>query len=152
MRILGLVLVACVVQACASGPADPSLDAEAKLFRAPVDKACIYVVPSPRAQAVTITMDGRKVGTLAKENYLRLDVAPGRHALGVTRASPVPTFFRATRDDMTVNAEAGRCYFLRAAWTDSGETWREFRLYLAIMTEDEGRRAVNVLWRALPVQ
>jgi hypothetical protein len=150
MRILGLVLVAWVLSACASGPADPSLDAEAKLFRAPADKACIYVVPSPRTQAVTITMDGRKVGTLAKENYLRLDVAPGRHVLGVTRAIPVPAFFRTTHDDVTVNAEADRCYFLRAAWTDSGETWREFRLYLDSMTDEEGRRAVNVLWRALP--
>jgi len=150
MRILGLVLVTWVLWACASGPADPSLDAEAKLFRAPADKACIYVVPSPRTQAVTITMDGRKVGTIAKENYLRLDVAPGRHVLGVIGASPVPAFLRTSQDDATVNAEAGQCYFLRTAWTDAGETWREFRLYLDSMPEDEGRRAVNVLWRALP--
>ena len=150
MRTLGLVFVAWALSACASGPADPSLDAEAKLFRAPADKACIYIVPSSRTQAVTITMDGRKIGTIAKENYLRLDVAPGRHVLGVTGASPVPAFFRTTHDDATVNAVAGQCYFLRTAWTDSGETWREFRLYLEAMTEEEGHRAVNVLWRALP--
>ncbi len=99
MRILGLALIAWALSACASSPADPSLDAEAKLFRARTDTACIYILPSPRTQAVTITMDGRKVGNLAKENYFRLDVTPGRHVLGVERASPVPVFFRATRDD-----------------------------------------------------
>ena len=41
MRMLGLLLVAGVLSSCASSPADPSLDAAAKLFRAPADKACI---------------------------------------------------------------------------------------------------------------
>jgi hypothetical protein len=90
MRMLGLVLVAGVLSACASGRADPSLDADAKLFRAPADSACIYVVPSSNIAAVTVTLDGRKVGTLGMENYLRLKVTPGRHVLSVTRDNLVP--------------------------------------------------------------
>jgi len=150
MRMLGLVLVAGLLSACASGRADPSLDANAKLFRAPADSACIYVVPSSNIAAVTVTMDGRKVGTLGMENYLRLEVTPGRHVLSVTRDTLVPAVVREKRDDVTVDVEAGHCYFLRTAWTDAGENWREYRVYWDRLSEDEGRRAVNVRWLMLP--
>jgi len=150
MRMLGLVLVVSVLSACAGRPVESSLDAEAKLFRAPTDKAYIYVVPSSNRTSVTITVDGRKVGTLANENYLRLEVAPGRHVLSVARASVVPVVFREPRNDVTIEAEAGRCYFLRTAWTEAGEGWREFRVYWDTMTDDEGQRAVNVRWLMLP--
>lgn len=150
MRTLGLVLVACLLSACASHPADPSLDAEAKLFRASAGKAYVYVLPSSRASAVTIFMDGRKVGTLGMGDYFRLEVAPGPHVLYVTRPGPLPTFLREAREDLQMQAEAGRCYFVRTAWTDAGETLQEFRLYLETMPENEGRRAVNVRWLALP--
>jgi len=152
MRILGVVLLAGVLSACASNRADPSLDAEAKLFRAPADKASIYVIPSSNIAAVTVAMDGRKVGTLTMENYLRVEVAPGRHVLSVSRAALVPLVFREPRDDVAVEAEAGHCYFLRAAWKDAGESLREFRVYWDRMTEDEGRRAVNVRWLMPPAK
>jgi hypothetical protein len=146
MRRVALLVVGWVLSACASGRADPSLDADAKLFRASADKACIYVVPSSRTHAVTVTVDGRKVGTLTLEHYLRLDVAPGHHVLDATRAIPVPTFFRAGRDGVAVDSEAGQCYFFRVAWTESDEAWREFRVHVEGISEDEGRRAVNVRW------
>jgi hypothetical protein len=149
MRPVGLVFVAWMLSACASAPADPSLDAEAKQYRAPADKACIYVVPSSGTPSVAISMDGRKVATLSVEQYLRLDVAPGRHVLDVTRASALPAVLRTTRE-VTVDTEAGHCYFLRTALPVSGEEWREFRVRLERMNEDEGQRAVNVRWRAVP--
>ena len=145
-----LVLVAALLSACASGRADPSLDADAKLFRAAVNSASIYIVPSSNIANVVVTLDGRKVGTLPMENYLRLEVAPGRHVLSVSRDTLVPAVLRETRDDVTVDAEAGHCYFLRTAWTDAGENWREFRVYWESMTESEGQRAVNVRWLTLP--
>ena len=146
MRKLGVVLVAGMVSACAGHTADPSLDAEAKLFRAHTDKACIYVLPSSRVSSVTIFLDGRKVGTLDAGEYFRLDVAPGTHALYVTRPSPFPTFTREKRDDLKIEVQAGRCYFLRTAWKDADEVLQEFRLYLERMPENEGRQAVNVRW------
>jgi len=152
MRMLGLVFAAGLLSACASGRVDPNLDADAKLFRAPADSACIYVVPSSNIAAVTVALDGRKVGTLGMENYLRLEVTPGRHVLSVTRATLVPAVFRETRDDVTLDAEAGHCYFLRTAWTDAGENWREYRVYWDRMPEDEARRAVNVRWLMLPAK
>jgi hypothetical protein len=152
MRMLGLMLVAGLLSACASGRVDPSLDADAKLFRAPADSAWIYVLPSSNIAGVTVTLDGRKVGTLEMENYLRLEVTPGRHVLSVTRATLVPAVFREARNDVTLDAEAGHCYFLRTAWTDIGENWREYHVYWETMPEDEGRQAVNVRWLMLPAK
>ncbi|MBP1774980.1 MAG: hypothetical protein H6Q86_986 [candidate division NC10 bacterium] len=146
MRVLGVVLVAWVLSACAGKTADPGLDAEAKLFRAQTDKACMYVLPSSRVSTVTIFMDERKVGTLEAGDYFRLDVAPGTHVLYVARPSPLPTFTREKRDDLKIEVEAGRCYFLRTAWRGVDEVLHEFRLYLESMPDDEGRRAVNVRW------
>jgi hypothetical protein len=152
MRRLGLVLVAWALSACASSPADWSLDAAAKLFQAPADKACIYVVPTNASAAVTITMDGRTVGSLVAANFFRLEAPPGRHVLSVTRASLVPVAFRETRDDMTLETEAGHCYFLRTVWVEDDQNWRQYRAYLERVTEAEGEREVNVRRLTLPVK
>jgi hypothetical protein len=152
MRMLGLVLVAGVLSACASSSADPSLDAAAKLYRAPADKACIYVIPSFSDSAVTVSLDGRRAGTLTERDFLRLDVAPGRHVLYVTPTSVVPEFSRATGDDVTLDAEMGRCYFLRTVWTEFGGSWRRARVYLERTTEAEGQRAVNVRSLVVPAR
>ncbi len=59
VRLLGLVLVAELLSGCATGPADPTLDAEVKRFQARADTACIYVVPSNSAAAVTPCLLGQ---------------------------------------------------------------------------------------------
>jgi hypothetical protein len=150
MRLVGLVLVAGVLSACASASVDPSRDAEAKLFRAPADKACIYVVPTTTIPAVTVTMDGRKVGTLEVANYFRLDVSPGRHVLSVAPPSLMPFLSPDTRDGVGVDTEAGRCYFLRTIWTDDPQRLRQFRVFLEQVAEAEGQREVNVRMLTLP--
>jgi hypothetical protein len=152
VRLLGVVLVASVLSACATGPTDWSLDAEAKLFRALTDKACIYVVPSNDTGAVTVTMDGRKLGTLGEANFLRLDVLPGRYVLSVSPTSLAPAFLRATAETVTVEAEAGQCYFLRALSRQDERSWRSFRVYLGRVAEAEGEREVNVRRLTLPAK
>lgn len=150
MRVLGLVLVAGVLSACASASVDSSRDAEAKLFRAPQDKACIYIVPTNTISAVSITMDGRKVGTLEAANFWRLDVSPSRHVLSVAPAGLMPVVFRETRDNLAVDTEVGHCYFLRTVWTEDSQRWRQFRVFLERVTEAEGQREVNVRMLTLP--
>lgn len=146
MRVLGIMLVAALLSACAGKTVDPSLDAEAKQFRAQPDKACVYVLPSSRVPTVTIFMDGRTVGTLGPGDYLRMDVAPGKHALYVMRPSPLPSFVREKRDDLSITVEAGRCHYLRTAWRPVDEVLHEFRLYLEEMPAGEGQQAVNARW------
>ena len=152
MRLLGLALIAWVLSACAAGHVEPGLDAEAKLFRVLADKACIYVVPSSSSTAVTVNLDGRNVATLDAANYLRLDVPPGHHVLAVAPASLMPSFLRQTPDTIAVEAEAGRCYFLRTLWREEEGGWRPFRVYLARVTEAEGQREVNVRTLTVPTK
>ncbi len=150
MRKVGLVLVAWVLSACASSQADWSLDAAAKLFRAPADKACLYIVPIKARSEVIVTMDGRKIGRLVEANFLRLDVPPGRHVLYVTPPNPVPLITREAHQDLTLETEAGRCYFLRAVAAEDEEKWLQYRIYLERMTDAEGQREVNVRRLAVP--
>jgi hypothetical protein len=152
VRLLGLVLIAWVLSACATGPADPSLDAEAKLLQAPADKACIYVVPSNSTIAVAVSMDGRNVATLEAASFLRLDVPPGRHVLAATLASLLPAFLRETPDTIPVDAEVGHCYFLRTLWREDERSWRSYRVYWATMTEAEGQREIDILRLTLPTK
>ena len=152
MRSLVVMLVAWVLSACATGTTNQSLDAEAKLFRALADKACIYVVPSNSTVAVTISMDGRKVGTLENANYLRLDVLPGRHVLSVTRVSLIPAFLSETPQSVPVEAEAGHCYYFRALWTQDERGWQLFRVYLGRVTEAEGQREIDIRTLILPAK
>ena len=147
-----LVLVAAVLSACASTPAGPELDAQAKLFRAPTDKGCIYIVPSPSTASVAITVDGRKVATLDMRNFLRLEVSSGRHVLTVARTSPLPFVFREPRDDLALEAEAGRCYFLRTVWRQDANSLQQFRVFWERLTEQEGQREVNVRSLAVPTE
>ncbi len=146
MRVLGIVLIAGVLSACAGKTADQGLDAEAKMFRAQPAKACMYILPSSRVSTVTIFMDEKKVGTLGAGDYLRMDVAPGTHVLYVMRPSPFPSFTRDKKDDLTIAAEPDRCYYLRTAWRPVEEVLREFRLYLEEIPAGEGQREVNVRW------
>ncbi len=144
MRGIALALVAGLLASCAARTADPNLDAEAKAFRPSGGKACIYVIPSSSSYTITVNLDGRKIGSLANENYFRLDVPPGRHVLYVTPNTMIPVFSRNTNDDVALEAEAERCYFLRAAWTEFDRNWRYPRVYLERIAAEQGQQAVNV--------
>jgi uncharacterized protein DUF2846 len=152
MRTLGLLLVVGLLSGCAGSGADPRLDAEAKMFRAPIDKAWIYLAPTAGYSEVVISLDGQKVGTLLDQYYLRLEVAPGRHALSVTLFSLMPAMFRDKPEDVTLETEAGHCYFFRTAWREDANSWRQRRVALDRLPQVEGQRAVNPLWLTLPTK
>ncbi len=150
VRLLGLALVAGLLSGCATGAANPTLDAEAKQFQARADTACIYVVPSISDTAVTVLLDGRTAATLDAMSYLRLDVSPGRHVLAVTRASHLPGFLRETPETLPMEVEAGQCYFFRALWQEDEQSWRTYQVYLARVTAAEGEREINIRTLILP--
>jgi hypothetical protein len=147
---LGVLLIVSLLSACASRPVEADRDAEAKLFRPPADQACVYIVPSSNVTMVSVSVDGRQIAALGNENYLRLELTPGRHNLSVARSSILPAVLRETPRDLTLDAEPGRCYFLRTAWTDVEPGWRDYHVYWETLNEEEGRRAVNVRWLLLP--
>ncbi len=152
MYRFGLVLVVAMLSGCASSGASPQLDAEAKMFQAPIDKAWVYLAPTASLSEVVVKLDGRKVGTLADQHFLRLEVAPGRHVLSVTSSSLMSAMFRDKPDEATLEAEAGRCYFFRTAWTVDPSSGRQQRVTLDRLSQAEGQRAVNPLWLMLPTK
>jgi hypothetical protein len=62
------------------------------------------------------------------------------------------TFTREKRDDLKIEVEAGRCYFLHTAWKAVDEVLQEFHLYLEEMPAGEGQQAVNVRWLVSPAK
>ena len=152
MRLLGLLFVAYALAACATGPANPTLEAEAKQFQARADSACIYVVPSISFTAITVALDGRKVATLDETSFLRLDVPPGRHVLAASPASLLPAVLGEPPDTLTLETEAGHCYYLRARWREAEGGWRPFRVYWAPVPAAEGQREINIRRLILPTQ
>ncbi len=151
-RFLGLVLVAALLAGCATGAADPTLDADAKRFQARADTACIYVVPSNSGTAVTVLLDGRRVATLEDTTYLRLEVPPGGHVLAVSRESLLPGFLRESPESLPLEAEAGQCYFLRALWREDQASWQSYRVYLARVSAAEGQREIVIRSLILPMK
>jgi hypothetical protein len=152
VRFLGLVLVVYALAGCATGPATPTLDAEAKQFQPRADKACLYVVPSNSSTAVAVALDDRKVATLDETTFLRLDVPPGRHVLAVSPASLLPGFLGEPPDTLTLEVEAGHCYYLRALWREAERGWRPFRVFWAPVSAAEGQREINIRRLILPAQ
>jgi len=152
LRLLGLVLVAELLSGCATKAANLILDEEAKRFQARADTACIYVVPSNSATAVAVLLDGRTVATLEDATFLRLEVSPGRHVLAVTSASILPGFLRETPETLSLDAEAGQCYFLRVLWREDERGRQPFRVYLARVTSAEGEREIAIRRLILPTQ
>jgi hypothetical protein len=149
-RLLGLVLLAELLSGCVTGFASPALDAEAKLFQAHADTACIYVVPSNSSASVTILLDSRTVATLDNPTYLRLNAPPGQHVFAVTRATLLPTFLGETPNALMVEVEAGQCYFFRTVWRQDEQSWQTYQVYLVRVTAAEGEREINIRQLVLP--
>ncbi len=144
-RFVGPTLVVIMLASCDGVPAGgPNLDEAAKTFRASEGKAAIYIVPSSGTNEVAITMDGQKVGRLVPAQFLLLDVPPGRHVLYLTIAGLWGVLPRDKGDELTLDAAAGQCYFLRTVWTEENRRWGHPRVYLENMKEEEGRQAVLI--------
>jgi hypothetical protein len=154
MRLIALLLAAGMLASCAGVPtAGSDLDIAAKAFRASEGMAAIYIIPSFGASEITVTLDGRKVGRLVPAQFLLLDVPPGRHVLRVTLAGLLwEAVSREKNDDLTMDAAAGQCYFLRTISTEENRKWSHPRIFLESMKEEEGRQSVLVRTYTSPLK
>jgi hypothetical protein len=106
ISIIGCIM-AFMLTACAPSLTMAPLDRDlaAKRFESPPDKARIYVYrPSKMAAALVayeVMMDGKTWGALNIDNYLYLDVSPGKHIVSLSSLAVVE-----------IEAEAGHIYFL----------------------------------------
>ena len=110
--VLAAALASFIMSACASGERRPFVPNPA-----PPDRAALYFYRrsemTARLQKPTITLNAEKAGRLANDSYGVAFVRPG----AVDVRSRWPGVPGSTRDDsLTLNAEAGKRYFLRVRY------------------------------------
>ena len=130
--IVGLALL---VSGCASVPmAAKDADAAAKSFRVPADKSRVYIYRNETMGAavkIPVTLDGKLVGSTAKNTYFALDVNPGTHEVSCIAE---------TGGKVTVDVKPGEAAYV----------WQEMKMgmwaascAMHVVDEQQGQKAVS---------
>lgn len=133
-RSLALLVLATAI-GCTSVPMAPlDLDASAKLFEPPADKARIYVYRNEvlgGAIPMSLSLDGTHMGGTGPKTFHMWDVEPGEHTI---------TSEAENTSVLTLETQAGRTYYL---WQEVkvGVLWARCDL----REVDEGRGRAGVL-------
>ena len=140
-RILAICLLSALSACAASVPmASPQEEAAGKAFAPPAaGQAALYVFRTNQAGATaTLTAGARPLGTLTRNSWLRVALAPGRY--DVRCAMPVVSDSVAS---LEVDLAAGETRYVSAALQVSGLTCR-----LAMVDADTARLAIMAGSRA----
>ena len=109
-------------------------DAAAKTFKAPADKAGIYIYRNESMGAaikMDVAIDGQRVGETAAKTYLYKEVAPGKHTIESKAENT---------DKLDVDAKPGMLYFI---WQEVKMGVLGARNKLSLVSEDAGKKGVN---------
>jgi len=109
-------------------------DATAKAFKAPADKAAIYVYRNESMGAaikMDVSVDGQPVGQTAAKTYLYKEVAPGKHTVESKSENT---------DKVEIDAKPGTLYFI---WQEVKMGVLYARTKLHLVGEDDGKKGVN---------
>jgi hypothetical protein len=141
--VLALLIAVALLGGCASVPqSSPAEDAAAKQFRAPADKARVYVYRTAfigHLYAISILIDDKEFGRTRGKSFLMADLAPGEH-----------TFVSKAENDSTarLDVQAGRTYFV---WQEIVMGALSPRAHLHIVDDARGRAGVMEGTLVLPV-
>ncbi|HCX81783.1 MAG: hypothetical protein A3E00_05400 [Curvibacter sp. RIFCSPHIGHO2_12_FULL_63_18] len=84
-KLLSIAFLSLSLVGCASvSMGDAKQDAALKTFKAPTDKASLYIYRNESMGAVSkmgVTVDGVSIGQTAANTYLYKEVAPGKHTI-----------------------------------------------------------------------
>jgi hypothetical protein len=114
--------------------ASAEAEAQAKRFAPGAGKALIYVFrvnDTGAAKRLSVSLNGRAVGSLVGSTYFALEVDPGRYSLGLSDGSAT---------EVRIEAAAGSRHFVELG-TETGFTTPTG--YLVLAKESEGRAAVG---------
>jgi Protein of unknown function (DUF2846) len=117
-----------------------ALDAEAKRFTPPPDKANLYLTRTSNlgmAVLFQVHLDGKLAGAVAPGTYLLFDVEPGKHQISVLTQESQAT--------LTINAASGANYFVNV---EPKFGWQHARAGLEELTREDGQKAVREAKRA----
>lgn len=131
--VAALAVVA-LVSGCASVPmADGKLDAAAKTFMAPRDRAGVYIYRNETfgaAVKMDVLLNGKVLGETAAKTYFYVEVEPGAHSV-VGKSE--------NDSDVRFHALAGRLYFI---WQEVKMGLLYARNELKLVDEQTGRAGV----------
>lgn len=120
---------------CASvNMGSPQQDAAAKTFKAPADKAAIYIYRNETMGAaikMDVAIDGQPLGQTAAKTYLYKEVTPGKHTIESKAEST---------DKLELDAKPGMLYFI---WQEVKMGVMSARSKLSLVSEAEGKKGVN---------
>jgi hypothetical protein len=129
-----LVALAALASGCASVPeASPEQDQAAKTFKAPRDRAGVYVFRNETMGAAIklhVLMDGKYLGETASKTYFYEEVAPGSHTV---------TGKAENESSVTFQAVAGKLYYI---WQEIKMGLFQPRNELQLVDEATGRAGV----------
>jgi hypothetical protein len=132
--IINSVLVM-IVAGCASVPmAPPDEDLRAKNFTSPPDKAVLYLYRNEimaSAIAMTVVMNGKKIGQTGPQTYFRLELSPGNYAIE-SYAGDVSKFDLVVRE--------GKTYYV---WQEVKSAAPMAGSLLQLVSESVGRAGVK---------
>jgi len=133
--LLPTLLVSMFFSGCASVPmGDPVRDIELKRFRAPMEKAGVFIYRNEIFGAevrMDILVDGRDVGSTAARTFVYVELEPGTHL--ITSKAP------SGRDSIELNLTPGSLTFL---WQEVKMGGYGARTKIHLVTEEQGKRGV----------
>ncbi|WP_372661531.1 DUF2846 domain-containing protein [Hydrogenophaga sp.] len=128
------LLVSLSLVGCASVPMGaPHLDAAAKTFQAPADKAGIYVYRNESMGAAVkmdVIIDGQNIGETVAKTYFYKEVAPGKHTVASKAENT---------DTVEVDLKPGTLAFI---WQEVKMGVMFARTKLHLVGEQEGKKGV----------
>lgn len=134
-KLLVAAAIAVNLVGCASvNMGSPQQDAAAKAFKAPADKAGIYIYRNETMGAaikMDVSVDGQRIGETAANTYLYKEVAPGKHTVESKAENT---------DKVEVDAKPGMLYFI---WQEVKMGVLGARTKLNIVGEADGKKGVN---------
>ena len=134
-KLIAVTAVAITLAGCASVPmGDAKMDAQAKTFVAPKDKAGLYIYRNESmgaAAKMTVAIDGQTVGQTAAKTFIYKEVPPGKHVI---------TSSAENTDTLEMDAKAGTLAFI---WQEVKMGILFARSKLHLVTEEEGKRGVG---------
>lgn len=134
-KLISIAAVTMLISACTSVPmGDPARDAALKTFKAPTEKAGLYVYRNENmggAVRMDVLVDGVQIGSTAANTYLYSELTPGKHTV---------TSKAENSDSVEIDAQPGTIAFV---WQEVKMGLLYARTKLHLVTSTEGKKGVE---------
>lgn len=134
LNLVAALLISLSLVGCASVPmGDSNLDAAAKRFQVPPDKAGIFLYRNESMGAAVkmeVIIDGQKIGETAAKTYFYKEVGPGKHTVASKAENT---------DTIEIDLKPGTLAFI---WQEVKMGVMFARTKLHLVGEQEGKKGV----------